>query len=281
MNKQFMNAIPFTGKRQLLTAAVSAALMLSGCSLLETRTAQGVSDHQPGGAMYFFENGLPETISTDSNSTIQLSGKHYRDGAHSLQWNFNNGSQLTFDQPVGFKHFKANGSNQSRHSFLVWIYSEAPVNDHLTFQFGEDDQVKTQFKMKLDFTGWRHAIVPFGEMEGSPTEMMNRLTLIAPESITSGSLYIDQMMLSIPVDPRWPTRDNQLPFVNLAADSAPNSHWLSLYRFDQLAKKAAVSNSASTEAVISERFNTLLMDEVRPLTDKKLEGCSLNLITDS
>ncbi len=271
MNPQFMKVIPFAKKRQLLTAAVSATLLLSGCSSLETRTAQGVSDHQPGGAMYFFENGLPETISTDSNSTIQLSGKHYRDGEHSLQWNFNNGSQLTFDQPVGFKHFKPNGSDQSRHSFLVWIYSEAPVNDHLTFQFGEDDQVKTQFKMKLDFTGWRHAIVPFGEMEGSPTEMMNRLTLIAPESITSGSLYIDQMMLSIPVDPRWPTRDNQLPFVNLAADSAPNSHWLSLYRFDQLAKKAAVSNSASTEAVISERFNNLLMGEVCPLTDKKLE----------
>ncbi len=267
MNSSFKASLK---KSQKLTLAIASTLAITGCSLLPQQES-GTSDLQPGGTMYFFENGLPGSISTDHDSTIELSPKHYRDGAHSLQWDFNRGSQLTFEQPVGFKHFKPNGSDQSRHSFLVWIYSETPVNDHLTFQFSEDDQVKTRFNMKLDFTGWRHAIVPFEEMEGSPTERMNRLTLIAPDTFASGRLFIDQMMLSIPVDPRWPTRDNQLPFVNLAADSAPNSHWLSLYRFDQLAKASTAASAESTGAVISERFNTLLMDEIRPLTDKKLE----------
>lgn len=272
MNTQRMNRPPFGHKRQLLCAAVAGVLMLGGCSLTETNTAHRVSDHQPGGAMYFFESGLPKAISADKGSTLTLSEQHYRDGSHSLRWDFSSESQLTFNQPIGFKPFQPNGSDQSRHSFLVWIYSETPVNDYLTFQFGENDQVNTHFKMKLDFTGWRHAIVPFGEMEGSPSEQMNRLTMVAPKSVDRGHLFIDQVMLSIPVDPRWPTRDNQLPFVNLAADTAPNSHWLSLYRFDQLAKEAAAASEESTEAVIAERFNALLMDEIRPLTDNKLNA---------
>lgn len=275
MNLQLMNMNPFinrsTSKRQLLTTAIGAALALSGCSLLQTENNLAVSDHQPGGIMYFFEQGLPAAISSDTGSETRISEKHFRDGKQSLRWDFKKGSQLTFSQPIGYQHFKPNGTDQSKHSFLVWIYNESPINDTLQFKFGKDDGVNSHFKMKLDFTGWRHAIVPYVEMDGSPTEAMNRLTLVAPETVASGTLYIDQMMMSIPVDPRWPTRDNQLPFINVAADKAPNSHWLSLYRFDQLAKASEATASHKAETVITERFSQMLFEEVRPLSDKKLE----------
>src|SRR5699024_3690606 len=73
--------------------------------------------------------------------------------------------------------------------------------------------------------------VPYKDMEGEPETNMDKLTVTAPEN-QSGTLFLDQMIISSSVDERYPTRDKQVPFVNKEADDSPSSNWQSLYLFD-------------------------------------------------
>ncbi|NQZ49486.1 MAG: chondroitinase [Moritella sp.] len=231
--------------KKLISLAIAlGATGLMGCNN-DVVQLDSQSYLQPGGMMYFFEQGMPSTISHSANSKIAISGDFRKDGTHSLAWQLQPDSQLTFTQDVGYKPFVANGTDQAKSTFMTWIYNGKAQPQKMTFAFGTDGEDQTWFDISLDFDGWRQLIIPFKDMQGEAVTGMNFMQVRTSQAVAATTLYFDQMMLSIPVDPRWPTRDAVVPFVNLAADVAPNRHWLALYRYSNFLMGTDVSLSAT------------------------------------
>lgn len=193
---------------------------------------QYVENLEPGGYMYFFENQVPATITTDGGSTLTISSQHARDGQQSLQWSFTQGSRLILNQKVGFQ---PQADEATPHTFLTWLYRAEPLDEQLTFHFGQGEAVNASFSISLAFSGWRGIAVPFRDMQGEAIEGMDRLTIIAPER--AGQLLFDQIILSIPVDHRWPTPDYVVPFINPAVNTGPNKNWMAVLMYDQMLRE--------------------------------------------
>lgn len=210
--------------------AMSLVIALTACNTDELNSYQGEGGKiEPGGFMYFFENGLPSSITTTSSNPITISNTHYKDGQNALKWRFTPHSELVFSQDIGYK---TDDSEITPYTFMAWIYNEIPSDQSLTFQFGHGDSPQIQFKYGLNFTGWRGISVPFRDMDGTPSAGMNRLTITAPD--TSGTLYFDQTMMAVPVDNRWPTADIQQPFVNPDVVNMASKNWTALLMYDQM-----------------------------------------------
>lgn len=187
---------------------------------------------EPGGYMYFFEQGLPQAITSSSTKPLSISDEHYKDGSHALKWPYSPNSQLTFHQPINY----AKDDNEiTPYTFMAWVYNEQASDNTLTFRFGKDDSPQAQFTYSLNFKGWRGISVPFRDMDGTPTTGMNRLTVTAPDS--TGTLLFDQVMMAVPVDNRWPTPDYQQPFVNPGVVDMASKNWTALLMYDQMLRE--------------------------------------------
>lgn len=222
--------------------------------------------------LFFFEqNNVPQEFTAGRKDRLSISSLHYKDGQHSLKWKYHRGSALVVDTDIGFK-------SESRHSFILWVYNERPIDDHLVFQFGTGEKVNTEFSSGLNFKGWRAMVIHFdSEMEGDAIEGMNRLTIVAPKSVRRGSLYFDQMGLSIPVDPRWPTPDYQLPSINEGVNDRPNSHWTGLLQYDSWLQTSSMKTySPASDAelkaiqVIEQRVDSDLIGVVADSRPKQI-----------
>lgn len=213
---------------------LAVAMGLQGQALAtEPVAVDSESYRQPGGFMYFFEHGMPDTVTASDGGLVAIDNALQKDGQHSLAWQFSPGNTLMFTQPIGYKPFVANNTDQSQSTFTTWIYNESPLAGTLRFSFLAEGQRASWFDINMDFSGWRQLLVPFSDMQGQPSESMDQMVIETMHAGGSGKIYLDQLMTSIPVDPRWPTRDAVVPYVNMAADVAPNRHWLALYRYSQ------------------------------------------------
>lgn len=245
-------------KKLISLAIAMGATGLMGCNSVSNNAETTVIDQdsylQPAGIMYFFEQGMPDTITASSDSQIEIANNFRKDGLKSLAWHVQPGSTLNFNQDIGYKPFVENGSDQAESTFVTWVYNTKPQQQKMTFSFGTDGVDQTWFDISLDFDGWRQLIIPFKDMQGEPVTGMNFMQVRSPAALDKTTLYFDQMMMSIPVDPRWPTRDAVVPFVNLAADVAPNRHWLALYRYNNFLSDADVSatDTSLDDAAVSQ-----------------------------
>ncbi len=186
-----------------------------------------------GGSIYSFESGVPSNFRTTSGSSLSICSTRSRDGKYSLQWSYSPGARLTIDGPIGFHPFVPNPSNQAIATFGLWVYSEQKSDQKLHFIFGRDEREDCCFEYGLNYTGWRSGRVAYErDMIGHPRADMKTITIVAPAD-GDGVLLFDQIITSTPVDPRHHTRDRQVPFVNMQADEAANSHWLGLLRMDE------------------------------------------------
>lgn len=182
-----------------------------------------------------FEEGLPEGFNTDSRSSLSISSTYKRDGEQALLWRFPRYGQLDINCAIPYRTPDLEEEDKAELSFVINIYAEEVLNGAIDFLFYKGRDLACSFRMELGFQGWRTLWVPYDRsMTGAPVDGMDRLSLVA--DCDGGLLYIDQMILAIPIDARHPTRDYQIPFVNYKADSQANAHWMSLYRFAQLAK---------------------------------------------
>ncbi|WP_321317514.1 chondroitinase family polysaccharide lyase [Labilibaculum sp.] len=174
----------------------------------------------------FEETSVSQNWSCDSNSEIGISRQHYKHGKQSMRWDWNKNSALVFKGDINFKAFDPNSENKSIPTFCFWVYNETPKNENIKIQFGKDGNTNCWFEFGLNFKGWRAAWVAFErDMQGTPAEGMNRMSISAPEN-ASGSLFFDHIMLCTPADSRWNTPDYQVPFVNAQTEN----HWLILYK---------------------------------------------------
>lgn len=177
-------------------------------------------------AIISFEDSINQNWSTHSPSSILTSTAHYKHGKQSLQWKYEQNSELIIDQDINFKPFDPNAIDKSIPTFCVWVYNETPKDEKIKFQFLTDNQVNCEFEFGINFKGWRAAWVAFErDMKGIPETTMNKMKILAPES-NSGTLFFDHIMLCTPADSRWNTPDYQVPFVN----AKTKNHWLILYK---------------------------------------------------
>lgn len=171
--------------------------------------------------------------------SIGLDNFLYKHGTHSLYWDWYQTNSLVLDREIGFQPADSTGKDTYLSTFVVWVYNETPLDDHITFQFGKDNEVNCSFDFYLHFKGWRAAWVAFErDMQGRPQPEMNRMRVLAPSKAEKGRLYFDHIILSTPSDSRYQTPDYQSPQVN----AATNSHWLQLLKYSRTEPDIAVDS---------------------------------------
>ncbi len=201
--------------------------------------------------MFSFENNKDLQFIKAENSKVSLSGTHYKNGAKSLEWDFQSGGVLSLKKDLQFEPRVKGGRDNYLSAFIVWVYNEKPLaGKSITFQFCKDGKVCTSFPMNINFKGWRGAWVCYErDMEGTPVEGMNEIRILAPQ--TKGQLYIDHLITAIKVDPRYQTADEQLPFVN----KNTKNDWL------QILKNSRVKSDLSLQPVTEqERKESKIME---------------------
>lgn len=228
--------------------------------------------------LLIFEHEIPSFIRGGNGDVVELSGEHVKFTEKSLKWNVGEEGKLYIDTPIPYKVFSGSLTDQKRESFVVWLYNEIPSNEKLVFSFEKDGIRQCGFDFYMDFKGWRTAWVEFDrDMEGQPVEGMDRLTIQAPASLIGKNLYFSQIILSTPLDARHQTRTEQTPFVNLEADKKANSHWMSLYAFqqamDHYQREGGLNPGLIAEAaLVEQRFWEYLRDKKKPLSFEALKA---------
>ncbi|HIX14492.1 MAG TPA: hypothetical protein H9740_02005 [Candidatus Hungatella pullicola] len=202
-----------------------------------------------------FENGIPEFLETERCS-VKINSRVHRDGQYSLMVQSDQEGTLWINGKVGAQEKDGKEGYLDKDNFVCWIHLNRPLSRALKFSFYKDQQECCSFLFQTSFTGWRTCWVPFEDMEGKPVRGMNRIGVHMGEN---SEFCMDQLITSVPIDPRHSTRDYQVPFVNLQADGAANAHWLALVHFSELLKEGLAS--FSRPVTFQERLDGQLAEE--------------------
>ena len=120
-----------------------------------------------------------------SLGTLAISGKHYKQGVQSLEWNWTGGDSINV----------SNAAFTAGQRYTVsWVHNPvAQPGQKLTFQFKDaNGTVQYSFNYNLGYTGWRRAIRDFEWDMTGPKANLNiaSVTIVGPAT-GSGRLYFD------------------------------------------------------------------------------------------
>ncbi|MGE9313079.1 chondroitinase family polysaccharide lyase [Niabella sp. CJ426] len=167
---------------------------------------------------YGFETDADAENWQAQKSTLHISSTHYKEGQHSLCWNWTKDASLEIN---GLKGLKEAGmpypggipeiyepSFYARDRFggiKIWLYQEQPTSGQLVFQAGSSltaarQSPKYRFSVNLDFTGWRTVWVCFEEDAKVPGYKGSddlQAMVILPKNVkpNKGRLFIDHLTL--------------------------------------------------------------------------------------
>ncbi|MEO5649872.1 MAG: chondroitinase family polysaccharide lyase [Ginsengibacter sp.] len=197
--------------------------------------------------------------------SISMGHEHFKAGKESVLWKWDKHNASLEITDTAFESAASN----PRNSFVIWIYNEKPLEDKLLFEFEKDGEKASSFTFNLNFKGWRTAWVMYHrDMDGKPIEGMNQLIIHAPASVKKGSLYFDQVLYNVSINPRSPMRDEQVPFVNIHANEAANAHWTALYWFTRnphylaLPDEVTPQDKKELEAILK-RYKNLMRSDAK------------------
>lgn len=238
--------------------------MLLGTLLPVSAEAQVVKNDK---LLSFEDPQIPVFIS-GTDSRLEISDEHYKDGLQSLSWTFNPGAVLSIKKDLKFEKKDPTGKDTYLSAFIVWVYNEQAQDKKIEFEFLKDGKKCTSFPFGINFTGWRAAWVCYErDMVGTPEEGMNEIRIIAPD--TKGKLYLDHIIPASKVDARQQTADVQVPFVN----KGTTNHWLVIYEHSLWKPDiplTAVSETQKQEMrKIEKRFRDMLYTPGK-LSDKEM-----------
>ena len=146
------------------------------------------------------ENTIPESWQANSGK-LNMTERHFKTGKQSLLWSWKNSNAKIIVTDTVFQSI----ASDDRSTFVIWIYNEKPIKDHLLFEFKKGNETVTSFKFNLHFKGWRTAWVMYHrDMEGKPVDGMDKMIIHAPSTVKKGSLYFDQILYTVNIDPRSP-----------------------------------------------------------------------------
>ena len=240
--------------------------MLLGALLPVNAGAQVVKNER---LLSFEEQQVPAFIS-GTDSRLDISEEHYKDGMRSLSWTFNPGAVLSVKKDLAFEKKDVTGKDTYLSAFIVWVYNEQAQDQKITFEFLKDGKKCTSFPFGINYTGWRAAWVCYErDMEGMPEEGMNEIRIVAPD--VKGKLFFDHIVSASKVDARQQTADIQVPFVN----KGTTNHWLVVYEHSLWKPDIALTPVSETQKqemrVIEKRFRDMLYTPSK-FTDKELES---------
>jgi len=180
------------------------AFTASGYIQASTLESQILSFEQPS---------QPSWISADNSQLSSLRAIH---GTQSLLWQWQQGQTLTinhqFDRLTDSKATSAYGRSATQ-VLSFWLYNPTAIDTTLTLELADSNQQQpSSLDINLDFTGWRAVGVSLNQdLQPAVTSNLATLTFRAPNipNITSGSLYIDRVMLSVD-DSRYQWSDDQV-----------------------------------------------------------------------
>lgn len=217
----------------------------------------------------FEETQVPPFI-TGTDSQLSVSDEHYRDGGHSLSWNYAPHAVLSIKKDLKFEPKDPTGRDTYLSAFIVWIYNEQAQDKTIRFEFMKDGKLCTSFPFGINFTGWRGAWVCYErDMQGTPEEGMDEVRIVAPD--VKGKLFFDHVLTASKVDARQQTPDLQVPFVN----KGTTNHWLVVYEHSLL--KPDIPLTPVTDAQrqdmrkMERRFRDMLYTPAA-LSDKEMEA---------
>ncbi len=218
----------------------------------------------------------------EPTATARPTAERAKYGAQSLRWDWQPGDALAFHQTIEFKALTLGAPNNALSTFVVWIYSpKRRPGEALRFEFGRGGARDCWFEFGLDFTGWRTCWVAFErDMQGRPLAGMDTLRIVAPAAARGGTVFIDSLVVSQPIDARHHTRDWQVPTAGTCQPTDANDHWLGLHRFAQQPLPATPVPADAVLAVrtITQRYEQLVARPVAP-TPALLEKLRLRFAT--
>lgn len=238
--------------------------MLLGAMLPVNGEAQVVKDER----LLSFEQEQVPTFISGTNSRLNISDEHYRDGSHSLSWTFEPGAVLSVKKDLKFEKKDPTGKDTYLSAFIVWVYNEQAQDKTIEFEFLKDGKKYTSFPFGINFTGWRGAWVCYErDMQGIPEEGMNEIRIIAPD--VKGKLFFDHLITASKVDARQQTADLQVPFVN----KGTTNHWLVIYEHSLWKPDIALTPIAEKQKqdiqLMEKRFRDMLYTP-STLSDKEM-----------
>lgn len=93
--------------------------MLLGTLLPVSAEAQVVKNDK---LLSFEDPQIPVFIS-GTDSRLEISDEHYKDGLHSLSWTFNPGAVLSIKKDLKFEKKDPTGKDTYLSAFIVWVYN--------------------------------------------------------------------------------------------------------------------------------------------------------------
>ena len=102
--------------------------------------AQVVTDER----MFSFEEPQLPACITGVQSQLGISGAHYKDGKHSLEWTFEPNGRLELRKDLKFEKKDPTGKDLFLSAFIVWVYNEQPQDKKIEFQFLKDGKICTR-----------------------------------------------------------------------------------------------------------------------------------------
>lgn len=249
--------------KQSFTLSVTMLILSFLCPAF--LNAQIVTDER----MFSFEEPQLPACITGVQSRLGISGAHYKDGKHSLEWTFEPNGRLELRKDLKFEKKDPTGKDLYLSAFIVWIYNEQPQDAAIEFEFLKDGRKCASFPFGINFKGWRAAWVCYErDMQGTPEEGMNELCIVAPNA--KGRLFIDHLITATKVDARQQTADLQVPFVN----AGTTNHWLVLYKHSLLKpdiELTPVSDKQRQEMkLLEKRFRDMIYTKGK-VTEKEAE----------
>lgn len=192
------------------------------------------SGDQPSNLHYTFEDTIPASITWSAGSRLTISDQQSKDGTHSLKWEFRSGDYLKLKKGFGPIKSHTSGGRQEVPAFVMWIFSEELSESQLTVSVRGNGVVLCDFNLTLNFVGWRSLLVPYVDDMKCPQQMNIDTIKIAVHNVRGfGVLFFDTLLPKVNLDPRSPTPDVHLPFVNPRTAASANGHWTGLLRYDE------------------------------------------------
>lgn len=210
-----------------------------------------------------FEHGVPPRFDTRDGGTLATSSLYYKEGKHSLEWQFEPSSTLT----VTFPEIRPEEKG-GRQGITLWIYNEKASADSLVFRFsGPDHAPSYQFAFRLAGAGWRACWIAFEHMHGPKGNTpLTRLHIQAPAR--KGRVFLDRLMLPAASVNQRTTPDAQMPGNNSLA-SRNLWHWCRVWEWEQYTYDFAAADRLSDAdrqalARIEQRLDAHLRSQTAP-----------------
>ena len=192
-------------------------------------------------AQHDFESGVPGFVKVEGEGSVTSSAERFKDGSRSLKFEWNGPASLVFENFLDMEaSMKVNGSG-----IIVWVYNTVPADEPLRFTFWNwNGEEICHFDFNIGYRGWRTAWIKYidmrtpdggyyGDIKASE-RMRNvaKMTVAVPESLKSGTIYVDR--LSFPAGKLHDqiTPDMQIPDNNNHL-RRNMWHWARLWEWEQ------------------------------------------------